>query len=139
MDTTTTNVEKVRKYLQLRDEVTADKETLAEKTRQLEALEFELVKEFESNGVQRMNVDGRTLYLSPELFCNVLASNKPSVIAWARQNGLSDAVREDISTSTLKAWIKEQIGEFYDLDLLPPELTSLVKVHAGVGMRVLSK
>jgi hypothetical protein len=139
MDTTTTNVEKVRKYLQLRDEVTADKETLAEKTRQLEALEFELVKEFESNGVQRMNVDGRRLYLSPELFCNVLASNKPSVIAWARQNGLSDAVREDISTSTLKAWIKEQIGEFYDLDLLPPELTSLVKVHAGVGMRVLSK
>lgn len=48
-----------------------------------------------------------TLYLQKETFVSVLAADKPAYLAWLRENGHGDLIKEDVNAQTNKAFVKE--------------------------------
>ena len=67
------NMEKLKRFVALEDE----KKSLAKKLEtiknDLEKLEFELIPDFVEDGVQSMNVDGRTVYIGRDVWAGAAA------------------------------------------------------------------
>jgi len=64
----------------------------------------------EEEDMQNITIKGiGRLGASPQLRVSVLAGNREKLQSWMCENGFEDLVQGTINSSTLKAWVKEQM------------------------------
>lgn len=136
------NIEQLKRFVAL----TEEKKALDEKKKQIDAeldeVEVSIVKDFEAEGVQKMSIDGRTVYLAEDLYCSPLEGDREAVIKALRSAGMRSMVKPNYNTQTLTAYVREigksareaceAAGELFDEEklraALPRQLAKTLKV-----------
>ena len=75
-------------------------------------LERELLPRFESAGLQRMTVDGVTVYIHHQLWAKALDGNMATAVAALKTCNLGAMVEEKFNSQTLSAYVREQAKAF---------------------------
>lgn len=66
----------------------------------------------EELGIESVRITGvGTVSSRADAYCTVPSGKKIELMEWFRDNGMEDMVTETVNSSTLKAWVKEQIIE----------------------------
>lgn len=99
-------------------------------------LESLLVEWFALNGWTKVTCDGKTIYRRRELHVSVREACREQVIEWAKGAGFGEKVQEQIPPATLKAMVKEWVGDAVELDQIPEGLSPLLNVFEDVKLRV---
>lgn len=100
-----------------------------------------LVPQFIEDGVQSMNVDGRTVYLQKDIYAGPI-NDQEDVVEALKASDLGQYVAENYNAQSLKAYVREIAKEvemvcqrdeqIYDeqkiLQALPPKLAESIKV-----------
>jgi hypothetical protein len=116
---------------------------LEERRRQLEAeveavkaeaaeLEQRLLPQFEHSGMERVSIDGLTVYLERKLWAKAKDGDKPSVCTALKRCHLGDYVEETFNTNSLSAYIRELDRERRPL---PPTLAPVLDVSEVFKLR----
>jgi hypothetical protein len=122
------SMDDLRSYAQLLDERDQLEERLRWIRQALQELEPRCLEWFQREGVDRLVVDGRTLYLRRELWASIAEGVSHDDAAAALQTvGLGDMVRPRINLQTLSAWCREQEREMGAP--VPPLLTGVVSAR----------
>lgn len=116
-------------------------ETLAAEKKRIdgecEQLERDLSDLMDAQGLQSVkSTDGRSLYKSRDLFVSVKAADREAVVEACRVLGLDSLIETQVSTSKLKANIREWMGDLGESDQIPEQLRPLVSVHEEYSIRV---
>lgn len=106
--------------------------------RERDAVHARLLREFERSGLQRLTVDGRTVYLRREVKAFKAKGVKTEdLLDGLRAAGLTDYVKESYSAQSLtglaKTWDREEHGE--EAEQMPPELEGLLTVQEKFDVR----
>ena len=133
----------LKEYVALEGEkkdLDAKLKTIAQK---LDDLEAAIVPQMIADGVQSMKVDGRTIYLSNDIYAGPRDGDKASVIdALKAADDTAAFVAENYSPQTLKSFVRElakdveatckQDGRLFDEDAvraaLPAQLAAALKI-----------
>ena len=128
------DTEKLRRYVEL-DKRKADlKAELSDINSEMDTLEEVLLTQFEQDGIQNMNIDGRTVYLHRQLWASAEDKDNERATQALKAAGLGDMVAERFNTQTLSSWVREQVALADDDDLddlfdaLPDEFRGAIKV-----------
>lgn len=71
-----------------------------------------LPAKLEADGMKNVTVDGiGRLSNNPQFRASVKAKHKMDMQDWLRENGFGDMIQATLNSSTLKAWVKEQMEE----------------------------
>lgn len=124
---------------------------LSDVKKQLEAFEAQIVTNYVAAGVKSMSVDGRLVYLSPEIFVGTATGKeKADVINALRAEATTNAmVSETYNAATLKSYVREIAKEVEDtckreerlfdadavLAALPEAIRNSVKISFDFGVR----
>lgn len=121
------------KLRELRERKKKLQDELKEVNAAIDQCEQALAEEMISQEVQNFNLDGRTFYLSTQVYASPKADRKYELYQWLKDNGYGDMVQETVHSRTLSAFVKELLDE----GELPPELAEMVNVYEKtvVGMR----
>lgn len=66
----------------------------------------------EEQGIDNIKVkDVGRISLRGDAYCSVVKGRKEALLEWLRENDFEDLIQEGVNSSTLKAFIKEQINE----------------------------
>jgi molybdopterin synthase catalytic subunit len=137
MIATKTIGELVTAVLAKRDEIDEIKHQSDKAMIELESLEEELSEQMNEQGLQSVkSTDGRLIYKSRDLFVNVAAANRSAVVEACRDLGLDELIKTEVPTSSLKARIREWMGDLGDREQIPEPLRPLIAVHESYSIRV---
>jgi hypothetical protein len=116
---------------------------LEERRRQLEAeidtlkaeaaeLEMSLLPQFEQGGLERVSIDGRTVYIERKLWAKAKEGDKAAVCKALKRAHLGDYVEETFNTNSLSAYVRELDREGRPL---PPSLREVLEVSEVFKLR----
>jgi len=116
---------------------------LEERRRQLEAeidtlkaeaaeLEQALMPQFEQAGIERVSVDGRTVYVERKLWAKARDGDKAAVCKALKRCRLGDYVEETFNTNSVSAYIRELDREGRPL---PASLREVLEVSEVFKLR----
>ena len=125
-------------------ELDARKRELKDEQKQLNAemreLGDKILRDFEREGIQNLNINGVTLYVHRQLWAGA-AGDKQQACEALKRAGLLDYVTENFNTQSLSAWVREQVALADDDDLedvydaLPPEFRDAINVSERFELR----
>ena len=110
---------------QLEDEVDGIKAEAAE-------LESALMPQFEQAGIERVSIDGRTVYIERKLWAKAKDGDKPAVCKALKRCRLGDYVEETFNTNSLSAYVRELDREGKPLS---PALAAVLDVSEVFKLR----
>jgi hypothetical protein len=116
---------------------------LEERRRQLEAeidaikaeaaqLEESLLPQFEQTGLEKVSIDGRTVYIERKLWAKAKDGDKAAVCKALKRAHLGDYVEETFNTNSLSAYVRELDREGRPL---PPSLREVLEVSEVFKLR----
>ena len=129
--------EQMRRLIELRQQVEMADEHLTQLKAQTAELEAQLFERMVDEGVQRVNVDGRTVYRHTAVRASIKADSRPQALEALRELGLGVLIKSEPTvhpatiTSQVKAWI-ETDGK------VPAEIEPYLSVYEAHSVRVLS-
>ena len=120
------NTENLRRYVHLKDQISKVDTDLSELKKQAGELEQELLDELSDDGINKITVDGRTVYMRRELWARKEQGVEGYEVAQAvMKAGLDEYVQPKVNMQSLSAFVR-------DLDRaeepLPYELEGVVRV-----------
>jgi len=129
------DLDEVRELIELRERKRAIKGSLDEVDARIKFLTPRILDEFSRSGVQRITVDGRTIYQTAKVWVSraegVLPDDFHDLL---REEGLGSLVKEGVNSQTISAWYREQrdLGE-----PIPDRLAEALKVSevSDLGVR----
>lgn len=128
------DVDRLRKYVMHRRRQRELEAELAEVKDEANALEQYLLEDFAEAGIDRMTIEGQTIYLHRQLWAQVPAGvEKAEVIEAMKDAGVDHFVREDFNTQTVSAWLRELEREGEEV---PTELEGLLESSERYSLRV---
>ena len=96
-------------------------------------LEETLLNEWADRGQRNANVDGLTVYIANDFYCNKKGGIETEAICQALiRHGLGHLVSPNYSASSLKAWVKEQASIGSDL---PEDLREMLSYDSVYRLR----
>jgi hypothetical protein len=110
---------------QLETEIDAVKAEAAE-------LEGTLLPQFEQSGLEKVTIDGRTVYVDRKLWAKAKNGDKPAVCKALKRAHLGDFVEETFNTNSLSAYVRELDREEKQL---PPSLRDVLEVSEVFRLR----
>lgn len=126
------NTEELKRFValeerrrQLETEVDSIKAEAAE-------LEGRLLPQFEQSGMERVAIDGRTVYVERKLWAKAKDGDKPSVCKALKRCRLGDYVEETFNTNSLSAYVRELDREGRQM---PPSLVAVLDVSEVFKLR----
>jgi len=99
-----------------------------------EATEIEsaLMPQFEQAGIERVSVDGRTVYIERRLWAAAKNGDKPALCKALKRARLSDFVQETFNSQSLSALVREWDREGR---AMPPSLREVLEVSEVFKLR----
>jgi len=73
---------------------------------QYDELEPQVIDYMTKEGLQRLTVDGRTVYVNRQIWASVDKTN-PQSLGILRENGLSDFIEEKVNGQRISAYVRE--------------------------------
>lgn len=118
-------------------EVRAELEQLEEQTKNLNErkgqIEQQLLEMMVNEEVEKFTRNGRTFYPTCRTFASIKGECKDEALAWLKENGFGDLVKEQIHPQSLSSWYKEQTeaGE------LPEDIAAMLSIFdkTSIGIR----
>jgi hypothetical protein len=123
------DLELMRQWMSLDERKRQLKADLDEVNAQLDEIDDAVTNEFIANGIDKVSIDGRTVYVACDRWPKVL-KDKPSLLSAMRTNGLGDFVKEDFNTQSLRGVINEWIRNY--LDNVPDEQRGVADVQQAI-------
>ncbi len=126
------NTEELRRFVALeerRRQLEAEIETVKAQTSELEQA---LLPQFEQSGMERVSIDGRTVYIERKLWAKAKDGDKPAVCKALKRCRLGDYVEETFNTNSLSAYVRELDREGRPL---PPSLATVLDVSEVFKLR----
>lgn len=100
--------------------------------RETAELEAALLPQFEQDAIDRISIDGRTVYVERKLWAKAKDGDKPSVCKALKRCRLGDYVEETFNTNSLSAYVRELDREGRPL---PPSLATVLDVSEVFKLR----
>lgn len=118
--------ELAQRLAELRDQISSKEAEVSLLKEEREILQKKVLPEkMGADGMQNVTVKGvGRLSIRPDMQVSVLAENRTLLQRWLKDNGFGELVVETINSSTLKAFVKEQVNEGNDLPF------DLINIHA---------
>lgn len=118
--------ELAQRLAELRDQISSKESEVSLLKQEREILQKKVLPEkMSADGMQNVTVKGvGRLSIRPDMQVSVLAENRMLLQRWLKDNGFGELVVETINSSTLKAFVKEQVNEGNDLPF------DLINIHA---------
>ena len=126
------NTEELKRFISLeerRRQLETEIDTVKAEAAQLEQL---LLPEFERSGVEKVSMDGRTVYLERKLWAKAKDGNKAAVCKALKRAHLGDFVEETFNTNSLSAYVRELDREERPL---PSSLRDVLEVSEVFKLR----
>jgi hypothetical protein len=95
-------------------------------------LELRLLPQFELSGMERISIDGRTVYVERKLWAKAKNDDKPAVCKALKHCRLGDYVEETFNVNSLSAYIRELDREG---QAVPDVLASVLDVNEIFKLR----
>ena len=95
-------------------------------------LEGRLLPQFEQSGLERVSIDGRTVYVERKLWAKPKDGDKPAVCKALKRARLGDYVEETFNTNSLSAYVRELDREGR---AMPPSLAGVLDVSEIFKLR----
>jgi hypothetical protein len=95
-------------------------------------LEPLVLDEMQNNQMDRMHLDGQTIYMHRILTSKAKGGNRNAVVAALKAEGLGDLVAEGYNANSLSAWVREQLAAD---EPLPPLLAATLDLEEIVSIR----
>ncbi len=119
------NTEELKRFIAL-DDRRRQLETEIDKVKaEVAELEQLLLPAFERDGVERVSIDGKTVYLERKLWAKAKDGDKAAVCKALKRTHLGDYVEETFNTNSLSAYVRELDREGRPL---PPSLGEVLEV-----------
>lgn len=115
----------LREYVRLRTEADNLKTRLEVVEQHRKELEPAILEWFASSGVNRINVDGVTVYVRRELWASAKDGDKVQAAAALKASGMEDYVSPTFNVQQVSAYFRELDREGVEP---PPELAAAFKV-----------
>jgi hypothetical protein len=126
------NAEQLRTYVNLeqqRLDLEAQIDAIKKETAELEAA---LLPQFEQDAIDRISIDGRTVYVERKLWAKAKDGDKPAVCKALKRSRLGDYVEETYNTNSLSAYIRELDREGKQLS---PSLATVLDISEVFKLR----
>lgn len=106
----------------------------------LNELDGSIQGEFLTDGIQSINIDGRTVYLHRDVYASPKDSNRAAVVEALEASGLGQYVKRDYNAQSLTAYVREQLAAAEEYaaaeervitepaEALPPALAAVLNV-----------
>ena len=91
-----------------------------------------LLPQFEPSGMERVSIDGRTVYIERKLWAKAKDGDKSAVCKALRRCRLGDYVEETFNTNSLSAYVRELDREERQL---PPTLPAVLDISEVFKLR----
>jgi hypothetical protein len=127
------NTDHLKRFVAL-EERRRDLETEVDRIKaEAAALEQQLLPEFEQSGMERVSIDGRTVYVERKLWAKAKdGGNKAAACQVLRACGLDDYVEETFNTNSLSAFVRELDREGKPLT---PSLAAVLEINEIFKLR----
>ena len=126
------NTEELKRFVALeerRKQLEAEVDSIKAEAAELEGL---LLPQFEQSGMERVSIDGRTVYVERKLWAKAKDGDKPSVCKALKRCRLGDYVEETFNTNSLSAYVRELDREGRQM---PPSLVAVLEVSEVFKLR----
>lgn len=126
------NTDELKRFVALEDrrkQLEAEVDSIKAEAAELEGL---LLPQFEQSGMERVSIDGRTVYVERKLWAKAKDGAKPSVCKALKRCRLGDYVEETFNTNSLSAYIRELDRENRQM---PPSLAAVLDVSEVFKLR----
>ena len=124
--------EELKRFVALeerRRQLETEIDTVKAEAAQLEEL---LLPEFERNGLEKVSIDGCTVYLERKLWAKAKDGDKAAVCKVLKRARLGDFVEETFNTNSLSAYVRELDREEKPL---PPSLREVLEISEVFKLR----
>ena len=98
----------------------------------LYALEPLLLDEMQSNQMDKLHLDGQTIYMHRILTTKAKGGDRSAVVAALKASDLGDLVAEGYNANSLSAWVREHLAAEQPL---PPLLAATLDLEEIVSIR----
>ena len=127
----------MRNLLEFRRQIRLAEEHLGRLRQEEERLENPVAQALIDEGVQSMNLEGMTVYLSTAFHCTKRGDrSQADAVQAARELGLDDLIETSVQSQRIKAWANEQLKAARDscpgapvADVLPEKFLDTFNVH----------
>jgi hypothetical protein len=126
------NTDELKRFVALEERrraLEAEIEAVKAEAAELEAL---LLPQFEQSGLERVAIDGRTVYVERKLWAKAKDGDKAAVCKALKRCRLGDYVEETFNTNSLSAYVRELDREGRPL---PPSLATVLDVSEVFRLR----
>lgn len=126
------NTEELKRFVALeerRRQLETEVDSIKAEAAELEGL---LLPQFEQSGMERVAIDGRTVYVERKLWAKAKDGDKPSVCKALKRCRLGDYVEETFNTNSLSAYVRELDREGRQM---PPSLIAVLEVSEVFKLR----
>lgn len=126
------NTEELKRFIALeerRRQLETEIDAIKAEAAQLEQM---LLPEFERSGLEKVSIDGRTVYLERKLWAKAKDGDKAAVCKALKRAHLGDFVEETFNTNSLSAYVRELDREERSL---PPSLRDVLEISEVFKLR----
>ena len=123
--------ERIQAYIDKRAEIDEAADKLEVLKAEYKLQEEVLLRDYETDGIQSMNVSGKNVHLYRDLYVKLVGDIDDAHEA-LRAAGGSDLLKYGVNASSLRAWVKELVAS----DGIPEGLQPFVETTDGFHIRV---
>lgn len=128
------DLDDVHRYVELRRRQSELESEASGVKEEADQIEQRLLEDFAEQGVDRMSVNGHTVYLHRQLWARVPEGvTRAEVVEALEEAGLGHFVRRQYNTQTVSAWLRDLEREEEEL---PPELYGMIEGSERYSLRV---
>lgn len=122
----------IRDWMKMVERKREAEERIAEINEQIKECERLILRDLQEEGVDRITVDGKTVYVRREVWASS-GGDTPALVQAFKEEGLDELVTETVSSQRLSAWVREHdpersMSEEEIVSALPPRIAPHVKV-----------
>lgn len=118
-------IEPFRDWLRARDEVHRLEEALKKAKKRLSEAEERGLQTCEREGIQKLSIDGTTVFLKRSLRASIKGGQRDQAVAAFEAEGLGDLVTHTMNAQTLSAYVREREKQGEEI---PPAIAAHLNV-----------